>query len=170
MIKFSNAFNVCKLEQGEPMKKKLAVGLSLLGMLAFIGGAFTCFSQDTKKETAQNSVFISEKKQEKDTSVENTTSEKTKPSSSQAEVEEKQPLSKDDKKEKEVQAFNTAVLAQDYYLEKVENGKLSYEKATEEGLKRLEKQVGDKNLSHYQVLHDGQMISVLTGNEEGTDA
>lgn len=153
------------------MKKKLTIVLSLLGMLALVGGGFSYFSLNTESETAQDSVFISEKKQEKNTSDKAATNEKSKSSASQSKAEEneKQTLSKDSKKEKEVKAFNASVLSQEYYLEKVENGKLSYEKATEEGLNALEKQAEGKSLGHYQVLHEGKMISVLTGNEEGTD-
>ncbi|MFD2252758.1 hypothetical protein ACFSJM_00040 [Lactococcus formosensis subsp. bovis] len=152
------------------MNKKTLL-LCFLGVFLIIGGTFAYFSLDSKNEADKDSIFIAEEKQEKDSSEKKKTSTKVKDSDSQSESKEKakQPLSKDSEKEKDIEVFNETVLSQDYYLEKVENGKLHYEKATEERLRLLEKQAGDKNLSHYQVLHEGKMISVLTGNEEGTD-
>lgn len=155
------------------MNKKLSILLSLIGILVLGIGTSTYFSLNQKNETAQSGVFISEENKEevsrkKSEGEKKKSKEKTSDSMTKnIKNLEKESLSKE--KSKEVQAFNESVLSQEYYLEKVENGKLSYEKATEEGLKLLEKEVGNKNVSHYQVLHEGKLISVLTGNEEGTD-
>lgn len=168
MIKYFRVKFGHKLNKGAFMNKKWAVVLSLIGIFILVFGGLTYFSLENKKETAQNSAFISEKNQDKTSTSKKRSGEKGK-GSSPSKASSKQPLSQTDQIEQEVQAFNTSVLSQDYYLEKVENGRLSYEKITEDSLKRLEQESGNKNLGHYQVLHEGKMISVLTGNEEGTD-
>ncbi len=88
---------------------------------------------------------------------------KTEKSSVQAPKNSENKTADEQKVQKERQVFNKEVLSQDYYVENVDSkGKMTYVKATEENLKLLETKAKDNQLSTYQIIHEGQMISVLT--------
>ena len=90
---------------------------------------------------------------------------KTEKSTVQAPKNSENKTTNEQKVQKERQAFNKEVLAQDYYVENVDSqGKLTYVKATEKNLQELEAKTKDNQLSTYQVNHEGQMISVLTAS------
>lgn len=68
-----------------------------------------------------------------------------------------------DQEEKEQAEFAEEAVKQDFYLEQPDaNGTLSYVKATDETVKELMDETNSENIGIYQVVFNGELISVLS--------
>ncbi|USI65735.1 hypothetical protein LMK05_00265 [Lactococcus petauri] len=68
-----------------------------------------------------------------------------------------------DQEEKEQAEFAEEAVKQDFYLEQPDaNGTLSYVKATDETVKELMDETNSDNVGIYQVVFNGELISVLS--------
>ena len=140
-------------------KKRVLICLCVLLFVSGGGLAYTHFTPShSKKETTSTL-----KKSETPKQTEKKPKEEKTRTSSPASKQSKQEKSSI-KIKKETQAFNKAVLEQDYYLEQVDpKGTLTYVKATPQALEALEKKAGTDHLSTYQTTNkEGQLIQVLT--------
>ncbi|WP_242359768.1 hypothetical protein [Lactococcus petauri] len=143
-------------------KKK--IGLCFLVLFFILGGigAYSYFKPLQKQNnTALPPTSHSQEETEKKKVKNNTVSDMKR--------QEKNSSSSSEKKkdvQEEVKSFNKEVLAQDYYIENVnEKGTLTYVKATEQKLHELEAQAKNNALHTYQVNFNGQLISVLALTE-----
>ena len=146
------------------MMNKKKIGFCFLVLFFILGGisAYSYFKPLQKQHNialppTSHPQEKTEKKKIKNNAVSNLKrQEKNSPSSS----EKKKDV------QEEVKSFNKEVLAQDYYVENVdEKGTLTYVKATEQKLHELEAQAKNNALNTYQVNFNGQLISVLALQE-----
>ncbi|WP_407350114.1 hypothetical protein VNN41_06935 [Lactococcus garvieae] len=142
---------------------KLVLSLLVFCLIA-VGGISYYLSQANQEATSKKTEPQISQTKDANKNVSHSEKQlKTEKSSVQAPKNSENKTTNEQKVQKERQAFNKEVLAQDYYVENVDSqGKLTYVKATEKNLQELEDKAKDNQLSTYQVNHEGQMISVLT--------
>lgn len=105
----------------------------------------------TKTEPQQTNALRAEKEEEKNEKIiHQTSSQNSLDSNSKKVIEQRR-------------SFSRKAIEQNYYVEQVDTqGKLNYVKATEEALNELQSKAKDNTLTSYQVLHNGQLIAVLS--------
>lgn len=140
------------------MKKK-KICFSLLLICLIVGGiALFHFENSppkiktmTKTEPQQTNALRAEKEEEKNEKIiHQTSSQNSLDSNSKKVIEQRR-------------SFSRKAIEQNYYVEQVDTqGKLNYVKATEEALNELQSKAKDNTLTSYQVLHNGQLIAVLS--------
>ncbi|MFD2252959.1 hypothetical protein ACFSJM_01180 [Lactococcus formosensis subsp. bovis] len=144
---------------------KLVLSLLVFCLIAVGGGSYYLSQANQEVTSKKTEPQISQTKDANKNVSHSEKQLKTEKSSVQAPKNSENKTTNEQKVQKERQAFNKEVLAQDYYVENVDSqGKLTYVKATEKNLQELEAKAKDNQLSTYQVNHEGQMISVLTAS------
>ncbi|MFD2254815.1 hypothetical protein ACFSJM_10765 [Lactococcus formosensis subsp. bovis] len=144
---------------------KLVLSLLVFCLIAVGGGSYYLSQANQEVTSKKTEPEISQTKDANKNVSHNEKQLKTEKSTVQAPKISENKTTNEQKVQKERQAFNKEVLAQDYYVENVDSqGKLTYVKATEKNLQELEAKAKDNQLSTYQVNHEGQMISVLTAS------
>ena len=139
------------------------MSLLVFCLIAVGGGSYYLSQANQETASKKTEPQISQTKDANKNVSHNAEQLKTEKSTVQAPKNSENKTINEQKVQKERQAFNKEVLSQDYYVENVDaQGKLIYVKATEENLKLLEAKAKDNQLSTYQIIHEGQMISVLT--------
>lgn len=142
---------------------KLVLSLLVFCLIALGAGSYYLLQTNKEATSKKTEPQIAQTKNTNKNVSHSEKQLKTEKSTVQAPKNSENKITNEQKVQKERQAFNKEVLSQDYYVENVDSkGKLTYVKATEENLKVLESKAKDNQLSTYQIIHEGQMISVLT--------
>ena len=142
---------------------KLVLSLLVFCLIALGGGSYYLLQANKEATLKKAEPQIAQTKNTNKNVSHSEKQLKTEKSTVQAPKNAENKITNEQKVQKERQEFNNEVLSQDYYVENVDSkGKLTYVKATEENLKVLESKAKDNQLSTYQIIHEGQMISVLT--------
>lgn len=133
------------------MKNKKILGfISFLGVIALVSGGFFLL-------TRSNSLPKNGQAREK---ASLTLTQTVKTSSSRKEEKTTSESSKEVKES--ANKFNETAVANDFYVELMKDGKVTLEKATKANLEELEKEKSSSEVSIYQVVQDGKLISVIS--------
>lgn len=168
MFNFSIVNKVTSKQFKEIFMSKKTLVSCFLSLVILSGGAVAYSSLSSAQEVArgENSQTSttevsldkdnSHSKEKKEVEAKSSSEDKG-PSSSTSETQQ------DSQIEQKHKAFVAQAVKQDFYLEKVDaNGKLTYEKATDEKVKALMNNTSSDKGSIYQVVYNGKLISVLS--------